>query len=202
MGKLQIGKPKCINYLCLHSKLLIMKTKTNHFTWLLLAFIIIACGNPAKQNPSTHTTALTGNDTTIVIGSYEGSTAAFVADSSTLKSDWQTFIDHIADYQGATLDKIEIINKAPNFYLEVTGYANSKRLRALMPLKLFDETCLYVTGTTITCTTNDCASEEQGCVPWGSTACTKCANDGKCTKTVSNSPTIIFPSIATSTCVN
>jgi hypothetical protein len=41
-----------------------------------------------------------------------------------------------------------------------------------------------------TCTTSACASEQFGCVPdrnVGGGACTPCANNGACTKTVSNS---------------
>jgi len=40
-------------------------------------------------------------------------------------------------------------------------------------------------GATITCTTDECASEQYGCWPDGG-RCTPCLNGGKCTKTVSS----------------
>lgn len=39
---------------------------------------------------------------------------------------------------------------------------------------------------TVTCTTNECSSDPEGCLPMA-TYCTECTNKGKCTKTVSQS---------------
>ena len=53
-------------------------------------------------------------------------------------------------------------------------------------LLVADKSDLYAVGTT-SCTTSDCLSEEWGCTPSASgMACTPCANQGKCTKTVTS----------------
>ncbi len=187
-----------------------MKQKIKQVTILLFSIILIACNNnsnPKENNKSQEKSASLTNedDTVIVIASINGGVPTFVADPNVLQSDWQNFITNQLDLGPCTLNHIEIISDglaAPKYYLVVSGTMNSQPMKASIELEQGGPTCYMVSGLTVTCTTSDCASEKDGCVPT-LLMCTPCSGTGKCTKTVSDRPSAIFPSItATTDCQN
>lgn len=188
-----------------------MKQKIKLFAILLFSVVLFACNNNPKQsNESTdksasRKTGSTGDeDTTIVIASVTGGVTMFVADPTILKSDWQTFINSQLEPESCTLTKVEIVpnSDASIYYLVASGtMSGGENMKASIELEQGSPSCLMVSGFTVTCTTSACSSEGTGCVPV-LLACNPCSNGGKCTKTVSSSPTAIFPSIATSLCSN
>ena len=54
----------------------------------------------------------------------------------------------------------------------------------------------------LTCTTSECAHEVSGCVPRGTSYCSKCDNGGKCTKTVSLQTRRLFNALYNSLTIN
>ena len=166
-------------------------------------FFICSCNNTndtSKENTdSTSVSANTLNENdTIVIGHVSGDTITFTADSNTLRTDWQNFLNNQPEIGTCTLNDIQFFVNSGTYYLTVRGNTETDMLRSTMELQKSPIGCLYICGYKITCTTTDCSSEVMGCMPLN-TACTECQNKGKCTKSSSNSVTI-FPSIAPSTC--
>lgn len=183
-----------------------MKHKIKHIVILLFSIALIACNNNPTENKSATNNSATltsENDSTIVIAEISGGVTTFVADSTTLRNDWQNFISNQPDLSTCELNKIEIIADASSnkYYLVVTGIMNSESLKSTLELEQGGPTCWMVSGFTVTCTTTACSSEQLGCVPQ-LLACSPCGNVGKCTKTVVNNVVAIFPSIAPSVCPN
>lgn len=186
-----------------------MKQKMKHIAILLFSIALIACNNNSTENKTStnqSTTLTSENDSTIVIAEISGGVISFVADSTTLRNDWQNFISNQPDLELCQLNKIEILSGvdssgANKFYLIVSGVMNNENMKSTLELEQEGSNCLVVIGYTLTCTTKACASEDLGCVP-KVTSCSPCGNKGLCTKTISNSPTAIFPSVVPSTCPN
>lgn len=182
-----------------------MKQKIKHIAILLFSVMLIACNNNPKENNKSKdkSASLTSsNDTTIVIATVNDGVASFVADSSTLRNDWQNFISNLPDLEPCELNHIQIVSDegSTKYYLVVSGTMNNQPLKATIELEQGAPTCLIVSGLTVSCVTTDCSSEPE-CIPFGVT-CTPCSNGGKCTKTVTSSPVVIFPSVATGDCSN
>jgi hypothetical protein len=133
-------------------------------------------------------------DTTIVIGHQSGDTVTFTADTNTLKSDWQSFLRTIPDFETCSITTIAFYQDGSNVYLMARGTMGTENLKTSIELQQTGGGCLFIsTGFTTVCTTTACSDEANGCVPQF-TKCTKCANNGKCTKTIT-SGNLIFPSI-------
>ncbi len=186
-----------------------MKLKIKHITILLLLFsvVIIACNNNPKQNNNSknqQASSTFSRDSTIVIASLNDGVTTFVADSNILKSDWQKFLTNQPEIGPCELSSIKIVPnvEATTYYLIASGtMSGGKNLKSTIELELEPPTCLSLSSSTTICTTTECSDEQEGCIPVA-VACTKCGNSGKCSKTVSNSPVAIFPSIPTGTCQN
>jgi len=184
-----------------------MKLQIKHLAILLFSFVFLACENNHEQNNNStdkSTSLVTANDSTIVIATLIGGVTTFVADPDDLKSDWQQFLNNQGQFEDCTLNSVEIKLSADSstYFLVVFGKTSGDEdMKSTIELELDAPSCLMITGYTVTCTTTDCSSELNGCIPVG-LSCTACENQGKCTKSVTNSPTVIFPSIATSTCSN
>jgi len=186
-----------------------MKQKINHIAILLFSIALIGCNNNSTENKTltNKSTNLTSeNDSTIVIAEISGGVISFVADSTTLRNDWQNFISNQPDLGACELNKIEILagvdsSGADKYYLIVSGTMNNENMKSTILLEQGGSNCLVVMGYTLSCTTKACAEEDLGCVP-KVTSCSPCSNKGACTKTITNSPTAIFPSVAPSTCPN
>jgi hypothetical protein len=181
---------------------LTMKTQIKTIVIFLLSVIVIACNNNPKENSKSNdkSESLTSSsDTIIVIGTLHEGVASFVADSTVLRTDWEKFIT--ANINPCKLNHIEILpnEDRTKYYLVVSGTMESDMMKASIELKQSDTTCLMLYSYTTSCVSSDCSSEAIGCVPLGM-ACTPCSNKGKCTKTVSNSPTDIFISVTPSNC--
>lgn len=183
-----------------------MKQKIKTIAILLFSTALIACSSNSNENKNSQRNAVqtSSNDSTIVIAEINNDVASFVADSSTLRNDWQNFINNQTDLGPCELNQIEIFSDSTEgmkYYLVVSGTANQESIKSTLELEQEGSTCLIISGFTVTCTTSACSSEQLGCVP-KLLACTPCGNSGKCTKTVSDSPTAIFPSVGTSSCQN
>ncbi len=184
-----------------------MKQKIKHIAILLFSITLIACNNNQNENKnSTEKTAslINENDSTIVIAEINNGVITFVADSTSLKNDWQNFITNQPDLGPCQLNQIAIVSDgtaSPKYYLIVTGTMNNELIKSTLELEQGGPICWIVSGFTVTCTTTACSNEQLGCVPQ-LLACTPCGNIGKCTKTVVNNAVAIFPSIASSVCSN
>ncbi len=173
--------------------------------FLLLLATLASCGNSGKNNESeTDTTAksakLTDDPDQVVIAQVTGGNVSFVASEATIKSDWQAFLTNQPDIGACSLTTCAIVMDGSNYILVVHGTQGTENIRSAMPLELSGGGCLFINtnGVSLTCTTTDCASESDGCIP-RLTSCTPCSGHGKCTKSVSNITTIL-PNIAPSTC--
>jgi hypothetical protein len=183
-----------------------MKRKMKNFAALLFSVALIACNSSPKEveDSKSESEELTSNDTTIVIASGEGSNLAFVADSTTLRNDWQNFMSHQPDVDNCQLNHIALSynSESGKYFLITSGTLNSEDMRAMIELRDGGGGCLMLSGWTLTCTaTGQCANDPEGCLPAGS-FCTKCTLPGTCTKSISDSPTAIFSSIETGGCNN
>ncbi|MFA9214893.1 MAG: hypothetical protein ACEQSR_13795 [Candidatus Methylacidiphilales bacterium] len=185
-----------------------MKQKINTIAILLFLSALIACNSNSSENKNSEKNALqnSSNDSTIVIAELNGGVPSFVADSNTLRNDWQKFISNQAELGSCQLNKIEILagvdsSGANKYYLIVSGTINNENMKSTILLEQGGSNCLVVMGYTLSCTTKACAEEDLGCVP-KVTSCSPCNNKGACTKTITNSPTAIFPSVEPSTCQN
>jgi hypothetical protein len=184
-----------------------MQQKIKHIAILLFSIALIACNNNSTENKSATNNSATltsENDSTIVIAEISGGVTTFVADSTNLRNDWQNFISNQPDLGTCELNKIQILSGldssgANKFYLIVSGTMNNENMKSTILLEQVGSNCLVVMGYTLSCTTKAFAEEDLGCVP-KVTSCSPCSNKGACTKTITNSPTAIFPSIAPSTC--
>lgn len=77
-----------------------------------------------------------------------------------------------------TFNEVSIKEVKGTYYLIFTGNMKAAFSIVAKGAELFAET-------NITCTTTECASDPEGCLPVV-TYCTECTNKGKCAKTVSN----------------
>jgi|GEM_PF-5823302 len=180
----------------------------NFITILAVLIALSSCSDSTKQtadeNGSATTTGSTTseqnvNDSTLVIGQLNDGNPSFVADSSILKSDWQHYLNSSLEGSDCHLNHIFFLSNDGKYYLAVAGSQGDLPIRSTLPLTQSPAGCMYVTGLTITCTTNDCASESFGCIP-NLTSCTPCSNNGKCTKSISNTPLKIFSSFTATVC--
>jgi len=73
-----------------------------------------------------------------------------------------------------------------------SGAQGDKQVRTTLALQ-HNTHSLFVTALVTTCTTNEQAGEQGGCLPM-STACTACSNGGECEKSISMAM-VVFPSI-------
>ena len=101
-----------------------------------------------------------------------------IVDKEVLLNNWNVNLEKLSSIKGefSELD-IAIIND--NYYL----IANGKVYKSAILLEQIDKTN-QLKGTGITCTTKDCATLNNACVPKpNKTACTDCGYNGDCTKT-------------------
>lgn len=84
----------------------------------------------------------------------------------------------------ANFTDISIGLSEENYYVFFTG----RQIKSTFSAKLTGSVIIILTEAEhISCTTTECSDETYGCVPLTLTlSCTKCANKGKCTKTVSS----------------
>jgi len=174
-------------------------------TTLIFSLFLASCAsNSNDQNTSAgDTTKQQANttkehDSTIVFGQLNGGTPSFVADSTTLKKDWQKFLNSNPEIDSCKLTQIGFIINEENYYLVAHGTLGEEPIRSVIHLDKTEHGCLYKSGLTITCTTTACASETLGCLPLV-TSCSPCSNSGKCTKSASNA-VAIFASISPDVC--
>ena len=184
-----------------------MKQKIKQIVILLFSIILFACNNNPNENKnSTEKIASLNseNDTSLVIAEINNGIASFVADSTSLKNDWQNFITNQPDLGPCQLNHIAIISDgtaSPKYYLVVSGTMNNEAMKSLMELEQGGPTCWMVSGLTVTCTTKACAEDLEGCVP-DRLRCTPCTNLGDCTKTITSDALSIFSSLTPSVCQN
>jgi len=117
------------------------------------------------------------------IGNIENSSAKLTADKSLLIKNLKKNLSKASGIVGDFTD-VNIIKIEEKYYLVFKGPTYKSTFAVSAKKDASNVTLLYV-ETTVTCTTSDCASEQNGCCPDGY-ACSPCANKGKCTKTVTD----------------
>lgn len=127
---------------------------------------------------------------TIVVGHIVKNTPTFTTNVKLLEGDWQAFLN-IRGFKDSHIKKVQVVANAGKYYLVATGTQNDKKLRSTLLLQRLGG-CLFISGATVTCTTNSCAGESLSAALKGA-ACAPCTNGGQCTKIVANGPTLLFP---------
>ena len=158
-----------------HEKQNITPMKTINFITILFVMMIASCTTQSAIGQLT-------------LGKIVNSLPVLTADKQTLITNYSKNLLEISGIRGNFSD-VKIVQADSNYYLVFTGPTYKSSLRT--QIKPGVE---YVTiiedgigdGRHISCTTSDCASEPKGGVPsMIGLACLPCANQGKCTKTVS-----------------
>ena len=161
----------------------------NLFTSLLTVLVLLSAPSylSAKTMPAPRT-----NDT-VFIGQLHNDVASFVADSNVVRNDLQHFIN-VNQETAIHYNHIQITYSSGthSYYLVASGTQGDKLVRTALALQ-HNAHSLFVTALVTTCTTNEQAGEQGGCLPM-STACTACSNGGECEKSISMAM-VVFPSI-------
>ncbi len=178
----------------------------------MVCAIFSACSNSTtKSESSTDSTAvakksLTSQTDSIIVANATGGTATFIVDTNTLKSDWQNFMNTQPETSPAVITHIEIIYANSQYYMRAEGTVNGVFMVSTMYTHTDPGTgheCLVIGGSdgyVVSCTTSACSSEALACFP-SLSHCTPCSNKGKCTRTVSSSAALVFPSITPTACM-
>lgn len=170
---------------------------------LMLSLAFIACNRNANESTKAAPQSESLMDETdgIVFGQVTAGVATLSQDPSTLKSDWEDFINTNTGLGPCTISDVGFIEDNGLYYLVATGSTSSDPIKSALLMEESAGGCLFISGgvITVTCTTTECSSETMGCMPLN-TACTPCQNGGACTKSSTNGISTIFPSIATSAC--
>lgn len=117
------------------------------------------------------------------IGNIENGSVKLTANKDLLIKNLKKNLSATAGIVGDFTD-VSIIKIEEKYYLVFKGATYKSTFAVSTKKDGSNVTLLYVVPT-VTCTTSDCASEQNGCCPDGY-ACTPCANKGKCTKTVTD----------------
>ena len=156
-------------YQMLEAKIIFMKT-SNAILFVFL-FLFSCQSNSVKAQ--------------LLIGKIENSSIIFTADKATLLKNYNNNLLKQSRING-NFTQITIISDAGSYYLVFNGTQFKSSLILTSKSSTDNSTTLLLAEGHVSCTTSDCASEPQGCVPSShGLSCTPCANKGICTKTVS-----------------
>ena len=106
----------------------------------------------------------------------------FIVDTKEMLSSFTKTISEVSGIND-NFTSVSIIKHESNYFLVFLGNKHKSVFRLDVV-----EGMLAPVDMHIACTTSECASEQWGCVPTGDVtpSCTRCANNGKCTKTTSS----------------
>ena len=183
-----------------------MKKTINHIALFFVGMAFVACNSSTSETSNTsdiESELTSSNDTTIIVAALAGGSVSFVADAETMRKDWQKFLAQQQNGASVKVENVEIVfnEETKKYYLNASGTLDSLALKAAIELRMGSVNCLMLSGQTLMCTaTGTCASDPTGCLP-AEMYCTKCADEeGACTKTVTSTPTAMFPSVETGSC--
>ena len=116
----------------------------------------------------------------LLVGKIENGNLVLTKDKSTLLIAFNNNLLKASAIDGKFTEVYIQSNSENNYFLVFKG----DKYRSTF-LAQINEGYIYIHAPGTSCTTSECASELNGCIPI-LTACSPCKNKGKCTKTVSD----------------
>lgn len=113
----------------------------------------------------------------LLIGNLVNDIPVLTVEKAGLLSAYNANLLKASNIDGQFSDVTIQVNGKKEYYLVFTG----KKFKSTFSVELTNGELRALSS--ISCTTSECSAEPLGCVPL-STACSKCGNGGKCTKTI------------------
>lgn len=177
-----------------------MKSKIKFLATYLLSLAFIACQGSSNHlhDDSEKMATKSSEEEPIYIASINSTgDISFVADQNLILSDWESYLSsHIPEFENCELTSVTIKHDegTGSYFMNATGALLDEDFRSLIKLIEGEGGCFYLANFTLSCSTTDCASDKEGCLPAG-TFCTECTNKGKCTKSITGLASTMFPSL-------